>query len=579
MDKLEDYPAPKHLNQHHWTNHEKIFKRKARIQNEISDLIIPLRSGLLYKLSKSIFGSFLEELNHSQNQNSLVNDNKFQILNWHLKRYSEHDKGIIQKRNSFMRDYYQLLKKAVDEGQKINLEYLAKYLRSLNLSCCFVKTVDRTLQPFHNLQILTLCGNFLTDIPGRFLPRNLLVLDLFDNFISDLTNLLRNAPKTIQSLGLARNRLKDDSNLHLLAKTGTFPSLKNIDLSDNDICDLQGLVETLKPLQSITALSLEGNPCWVLPNYKETILRNLRRLMYLDFTEVLDEDLNNLDKKAGEPQVIFHCFRILGLPEPPKDDLEPLKDETVSVKTEESGAGSDKRSKKDPKTHKDKHINKEKDAKKTTKEKGKKSKKKSLYAGQNEYSEEEDKRNVWLRTEPMHWAKIMEFPSINIPHPDIIKIRDTFRSIVPIRIVYLKVAPYNPKQKKSKTPKKKDKSNKRKSLVTVEELQSHEESTKEEKKDEILTRVVLASFYCDLKSANWSDETLDFYWADHPNIGDKAVCVEGSLKAIVYELNSGGKKGKNHHAGSKGVDEGHQKEFLPNVLTCQVGFGLNRGDL
>ncbi|XP_050307235.1 uncharacterized protein LOC126743980 isoform X3 [Anthonomus grandis grandis] len=460
MDKLEDYPAPKHLNQHHWTNHEKIFKRKARIQNEISDLIIPLRSGLLYKLSKSIFGSFLEELNHSQNQNSLVNDNKFQILNWHLKRYSEHDKGIIQKRNSFMRDYYQLLKKAVDEGQKINLEYLAKYLRSLNLSCCFVKTVDRTLQPFHNLQILTLCGNFLTDIPGRFLPRNLLVLDLFDNFISDLTNLLRNAPKTIQSLGLARNRLKDDSNLHLLAKTGTFPSLKNIDLSDNDICDLQGLVETLKPLQSITALSLEGNPCWVLPNYKETILRNLRRLMYLDFTEVLDEDLNNLDKKAGEPQVIFHCFRILGLPEPPKD-----------------------------------------------------------------------------------------------------------------------VAPYNPKQKKSKTPKKKDKSNKRKSLVTVEELQSHEESTKEEKKDEILTRVVLASFYCDLKSANWSDETLDFYWADHPNIGDKAVCVEGSLKAIVYELNSGGKKGKNHHAGSKGVDEGHQKEFLPNVLTCQVGFGLNRGDL
>lgn len=52
----------------------------------------------------------------------------------------------------------------------------------------------------------------------------------------------------------------------------------------------------------------------------------------------------------------------------------------------------------------------------------------------------------------------------------------------------------------------------------------------------ILKKVTLANFYCELYNVNWSDKTIDFYWADHPKANPKAIPVEGSLRVYFLQV-------------------------------------------
>lgn len=49
----------------------------------------------------------------------------------------------------------------------------------------------------------------------------------------------------------------------------------------------------------------------------------------------------------------------------------------------------------------------------------------------------------------------------------------------------------------------------------------------------ISKKITLVKFKCDLHSINWSDKTIDFYWAKHEEVGENATPVEGSLKVLV----------------------------------------------
>lgn len=48
----------------------------------------------------------------------------------------------------------------------------------------------------------------------------------------------------------------------------------------------------------------------------------------------------------------------------------------------------------------------------------------------------------------------------------------------------------------------------------------------------ILKKITLVKFKCDLHNINWSDKTIDFYWAKHDEVGERAIPVEGSLKVL-----------------------------------------------
>ncbi|XP_048521185.1 uncharacterized protein LOC109537368 isoform X2 [Dendroctonus ponderosae] len=445
--KILDLPSAKHLEAHHWTVEEKIFRRKARILQQIATLNIPLKSGLLYKLKMSIFGPFMKEMNAQEHQNRMFNENKLQILKWHLQRYNQHDTDIVAQRNGFLRNHYDLLKTAVDKCEIIDLGFFRNNLKYLQLDCCFIKEMDNSLQKFEQLRMLTLSGNFLMQVPGIMLPRSLVFLELFDNLIEDLSEFLRHLPKNLRHLGLGRNQLKDDCLRHLLGATQQLCCLKCLDLSDNDMHALSSTLHALQNCSSLTALSLEGNPCSMLPSYRASTLRLLPHLLILDGRKILETDrqIYGEPKTNCLPQLIFQCFRIMGLPEPPKDkkNAQTIHVEVNFPLLSECGSVEEAAANQPPVPDADATGPEEipKIAAKNPKKKGnKKDKKKSYFSGENEYDEQKELQNCWFKSEPVAWAKIMQFPATqveNLPNKSM-EIRDTFRSIVPVRIVYLK---------------------------------------------------------------------------------------------------------------------------------------------
>lgn len=85
----------------------------------------------------------------------------------------------------------------------------------------------------------------------------------------------------------------------------------------------------------------------------------------------------------------------------------------------------------------------------------------------------------------------------------------------------------------------KGKKNKRKTKSKTKNVKSKDKTSIEKKEpEEIVAKMVtLANFWCDLRYVNWSDETVDFYWANHPKCSNNAIAVEGSLKVRPALLN------------------------------------------
>ncbi|KAL1491649.1 hypothetical protein ABEB36_012213 [Hypothenemus hampei] len=575
---IDDLPSSSRLEFHQWTNEEKGFKRKQKIFQQIQHLHIPLRHSFRFKLSKSVFGTFLQELNARQHQDPVFNENKLAIFTYQLKKYNIHDKKIVEQRNEIWRNYLELIHKAVNDCDVIDLGFLKKHLKALFLDCCFVNEMDDSVQKFGHLQVLTLCGNFLKDLPGILLPRKLVFLELFDNFLMDLKGLLRNGPRTLRHLGVGRNRLNDGSLRHLSTEHEKLPNLISLDLSDNDICDLKLTLQHFH-YSCLRALSLEGNPCSVIPEYKHQILYHFPNLYYLDGVEILNDDRKIApDSSDTSVQLTFQCYRVLGLPPPPKDKKNldffhvevnfPLLQENLKPKNDILKFNPD-----DQQPITNKEIDKKKKNKKKNDIPSKK--RKSYYARPNEYNEKSEAQNEWWKSERVSWSKILEFPTIQIGplNKKLFKVRDTFRSLIPVRIIYLKIKSHSNKKNQKKGERKK----KKKKLPEVSPLIPVVGVPLPKPKEMILKKITLTTFYCELHSLNWSDDSIDFFWADHPDIGAKAIRVNGSLKAIQYDLNTPSRKKRK----SEAVIHGNSlieitTEPLPNNLTCEVGFCLKR---
>ncbi|KAF7282164.1 hypothetical protein GWI33_003088 [Rhynchophorus ferrugineus] len=371
---------------------------------------------------------------------------------------------------------------------------------------------------------------------------------------------------SLNSFMIAINKL--NSALHLLGLDQNTKGILNFDSSDNDICRLETVLDAVKQMKSIKNISLEGNPCWLLPQYKIELLKHISSLAYLDGTEILETDKTENLEENSNANIIFYCHRILGLPEPPKDTknvqtihlevnfplLVPPQDyidqpdtNQVDTQVQDKVETKEINDKKPRKKDKDK-------ASKTESNKKKKGNKK-YYSAPDEYNPKFEEHNKWFKTETMPWSKIIEFPPVYIEEPEnnLVSLRNCFRSLVPVRIIYKKIAPPGSKLK----PKGKASKTKEKKRTDVPEQDNEEVGDAEI----VLKRVTLASFYCELKTVNWSDTSLDFYWADHPDIGNKAIMVNGSLKTLDY---------------SGATESVIPKPAYPKTLTCQIGFGLNR---
>ncbi|OJD18922.1 hypothetical protein AJ78_01108 [Emergomyces pasteurianus Ep9510] len=84
----------------------------------------------------------------------------------------------------------------------------------------------------------------------------------------------------VQSVTLAHNKLANVSSVTTLSQT--FPDLKNLDLSNNQFRDIQGLLAWRWKFRELDFLDLTGNPISAEPNFKDTMLKWYPRLRTLN---------------------------------------------------------------------------------------------------------------------------------------------------------------------------------------------------------------------------------------------------------------------------------------------------------
>ncbi|XP_074040223.1 uncharacterized protein isoform X2 [Leptinotarsa decemlineata] len=536
------------FNKMQWSKEETPIKDSRKYREEMySKYILRFSNALLLALRKSVFGCYLNSLNPQQNQDTDLNENKLAITEYIIRNLKEKEVKRFQEKNYLFEDTMKVLRKIIKYNGSVDLEYLMRNMRTLRITDFYVTHMDESVKSFLDLQFLILAGNNLRDLPGEFLPKNLIFLELYDNFMENFEHFVKKAPKTILHLGFSRNNLDDNSSYHLLAGSNNFLKLSSLDLSENDIYNLRSVLAELRGMMGLRALQLEGNPCYVVPNYKSTVLKYFPKLVYLDNIEIMQEDRqveNDKQVEAAEPQIVFLCYRIMGLQHPPKDAKNnqtihiefnlPLLEtvHTEKVAAEKSFNIPDK-SEKESQTPKKEKLQKVKESGSGTNKSSKKSKiskQKSPYERSNEYDPDFEENSFSFKTARMPWNAVIEFPPVFIESPehDLRAIRDTFRSRVEVRVVYLKTTHAS----KSK-PKKEKQSAKSKPASNIQKNVQVEDS-----EETILKKITLYRFNCDLKNIGWSDETIDYHWADHPQIGMDAIRMDGCLKVAKFKCYS-----------------------------------------
>ncbi|XP_049823007.1 uncharacterized protein LOC109596357 isoform X3 [Aethina tumida] len=489
------------------------------------------------KIKESIFGTYLQCFNQGQTHNAFYNENKLIITKDEIVRMIREDKKKFEDKNSIFNGCLDIFYEKLKNCDKIDLDALFD-IDNITLRRSNISEVDDWIKNFKNLRLLILSDNMIEAVHGCNLPRKLHYLELYENHIKSVKALTNNPPKKLLYLGLGCNRITTESDLHLLASSKQFRHLKVLDLCNNDIYNLKEVLCQLSQLKTLIALSLEGNPCSVVKSYKSMVLRIFPELNYLDNTQIMNED-KVYDDKCYANSTCAACFfeshRILGLPKPPKEKKKGVKqtfhfEVNLPLLEEAHEQEPDNPYVSEPTSSRDS----------STSPKGKKGKNKfNPYKYPNEYNASMKKiKNYAFMTERKPWKANIYFDPIRIESPenDLRAMRDTFQSAVNVKLVYLRFSPPKKEVKGKKAKDKKDKKGKKGkkdkgSKVSKDETEEDKPpEIPEPPQEEILKRITLANFYCHLHYINWSDTTLDYYWALVPEASPIAIPVEGSLQ-------------------------------------------------
>ncbi len=161
-----------------------------------------------------------------------------------------------------------------------HMENINSFLKTLRLRECGINTIDADVAQLVNLQELNVSGNRITNI--RFLPPKLQALQAYDNCIARLDLSQSFCAPNILHLGLGHNEIA------YLNWLEDFDQLRILDLSYNQISDLENALWFLKNLRFLQVVHLEGNPCSLLPGYRRRVLSALPQVTILDGIAVDD---------------------------------------------------------------------------------------------------------------------------------------------------------------------------------------------------------------------------------------------------------------------------------------------------
>ncbi|XP_008944625.1 PREDICTED: leucine-rich repeat and IQ domain-containing protein 1-like, partial [Merops nubicus] len=170
----------------------------------------------------------------------------------------------------------------VDHNQLISTKGLCETPTLLHLDCSFNHLTEvEGIENCGLLQILKLQGNNLQEIPR--LENHVLLRELYldDNNIAAMGMLSFYWLPLLQSLLLSQNRLTE------LVPLNSFVSLEKLDIKNNCLSDLKGVITWLSGCHKLRELSVSGNPLLQERNWRPSFCKVLPRLQFLD-VEILN---------------------------------------------------------------------------------------------------------------------------------------------------------------------------------------------------------------------------------------------------------------------------------------------------
>uniref|UniRef100_A0A8C9KFE6 Leucine rich repeat containing 43 n=1 Tax=Panthera tigris altaica TaxID=74533 RepID=A0A8C9KFE6_PANTA len=207
--------------------------------------------------------------------------------------------------------------------------FFYSYFRSLRVVDKQVSLVDKDLLKFLNLEELVLSANQIQEIEAVNLPPTLKVLELYGNEIRSMECLCAAPPPRLQHLGLGHNKLLGPLE-SLYVTSNHWPNLVSLDLSFNDLTDLQGMMASLGTLSRLRLLVLQGNPLALLPYYRGFTIDSLSQLCVLDDITVSPSEKHQFrglgrsgDLLARQAQLVVTIGNVKGVQDTSVLDPEP----------------------------------------------------------------------------------------------------------------------------------------------------------------------------------------------------------------------------------------------------------------
>nr|XP_058896660.1 LOW QUALITY PROTEIN: leucine-rich repeat-containing protein 43 [Kogia breviceps] len=218
---------------------------------------------------------------------------------------------------------------AIQNPLMLKDSFFYSYFRSLRVVDKQVSLVDKDLLKFVKLEELVLSANQIKEIDTTNLPPTLKVLELYGNKMTSMECLCTRPPPRLQHLGLGHNKLLGP--LESLYVTGDYwPDLISLDLSFNDLTDLQVMVAGLRTLRHLRLLGLQGNPLALVPCYRGFIIDSLSGLCVLDDVTVAPSEKRLFrglsqsgDLLAHEARLVVKVGRVTGILDSSVLDPEP----------------------------------------------------------------------------------------------------------------------------------------------------------------------------------------------------------------------------------------------------------------
>ncbi|XP_033296764.1 leucine-rich repeat-containing protein 43 isoform X4 [Orcinus orca] len=218
---------------------------------------------------------------------------------------------------------------AIQNPLMLKDSFFYTYFRSLRVVDKQVSLVDKDLLKFVKLEELVLSANQIKEIDTTNLPPTLKVLELYGNKMTSMECLCTHPPPRLQHLGLGHNKLLGPLE-SLYVTSDYWPNLISLDLSFNDLTDLQGMVSGLQTLQRLRLLVLQGNPLALVPCYRGFIIDGLSGLCVLDDITVAPSEKHLFrglshsgDLLAHEARLVVTVGHVRGVLDSSVLDLEP----------------------------------------------------------------------------------------------------------------------------------------------------------------------------------------------------------------------------------------------------------------